>query len=112
MKREDTFVNEGNRYYFDFKACTPDKGYAQVDSEKDAWYYGMWANPIELKIVSYCEGDISVQTAETPGEFADELRRINEWNVTQGYKPIGIDTLCRENITAKFNELGLTELLH
>ena len=46
-----------DRYIFDFKLCTTGKGWAQVDTEQDASYFGTWANPFELKVVSYTEGD-------------------------------------------------------
>jgi len=106
------FDGETDRYSFDFDACTIAKGFAQVDSEQDASYYGTWANPHKFQIVSYCEGDITVQKADNGTEFAEELRKIATWNTEQGYKPIGIDPGFNKELKAAFIELGLSELLH
>jgi hypothetical protein len=34
-----------NRYTFDFGTCSPQNGFAQVDTGQDAYYFGTWANP-------------------------------------------------------------------
>jgi len=112
MKTETDFLMMADRYLFDFKRCTPDKGFAQVDTGQDAWYFGTWANPTTLTVVCYCEGDVTVKTAETPEEFAAELRSIKEWNERQGHGFKGIDPLCRDEIEKAFRALGLGDLLH
>ena len=108
----DRFFESTDRYKFDFSLCTPEKGYAQVDTGQDAWYFGTWANPTELKIVNYCEGDVTIQTAETDVEFASAIREIQIWNNLQGWKFIGIDPMLREEIANEFKRVGLGDLLH
>lgn len=104
--------NPADRYVYDFGLCSISKGYAQIDTDRDARYFGTWINPTELKIVNYCEGDITITECVDRDELADELRRINEWNIGQGYKPIRIDAGLDEDLPAKFSELGLAGWLH
>lgn len=101
-----------DRYQFDWKLCTAAKGWAQIDTEQDASYYGTWANPEKLMIVSYVEGDITIQTASNTAEFAEEIRKIKEWNESHGWKFFGIDAFCNETITRAFEAAGLSDLLH
>jgi len=101
-----------DRYYFDFTLCTPAKGYAQVDTGQDAWYFGTWANPAELTIVNYCEGDITTQQFTDQAEFAGAVRAIKEWNDAHGHGFRGIDGMCNPAIIEGFRALGLTDLLH
>ena len=101
---------DGDRYAFDFKECHFKHGFAQLDTESDAWYYGIWANPTTLKIVSYCEGDITRQTAETPEEFAAEIRSIAAFGGADYFK--GIDPMGVDAIADGFRAVGLGDLLH
>jgi len=39
-------------------------GFAQVDTEQDASYHGIWANPFKLITISYVEGDVYTNTAD------------------------------------------------
>lgn len=102
----------GDRYIYDFRLCTTEKGYAQVDTDQDASYYGTWASPDKRTIVNYCEGDLTVQIADTPEEFATALRDLKKWLDGFGYRFIGIDPGFDEALAAKFCDLGLADLLH
>ena len=111
MKTTRDFICCADRYRFDFDICNYKKGWAQVDTGQDASYYGTWAHPGQLKIVSFMEGDIVVQEAENPEEFANELRSIEAWNKKAGYS-FGIDGMCDQAIIDGFISLGLGEMLH
>ena len=111
MKMTKDFLS-ADRYIFDFKLCTPKDGWAQVDTGQDASYFGTWANPFKLEVVSYTEGDIVVRKADNTGEFVTEIRDIKKWNEENGYRFIGIDAMCREELIGKFQEVGLGDLLH
>ena len=76
MTTKESFDMNGERYKYDFGACSPKKGFAQVDTSQDAWYYGNWANPTTLELVSYAEGDVTIKTAETEAEFVEEMRKM------------------------------------
>ena len=110
--RTKRYFKDTERYEFDFDLCTPKKGFAQVDTGQDAWYFGTWANPFKLEIVSYAEGDVTIQTADEPEEFVDAIRYIKTWNDEHGHGFKGIDPMCVEKLEHQFIALGLGELLH
>ena len=107
MKIDRAFLPMTNRYRFDFGACHFHKGFAQIDTKQDAPYYGAWANPVELRVVEFCEGDLTVTQCDSAAEFVEYIRGFatNEWF-------IGIDGMCSKNIIRSFTSLGLAELLH
>ena len=112
MLTQRLFDANTDRYAFDFDACHFKKGYAQIDTHQDASYFGTWANPFCLKIVTYAEGDITIQTAKTDTEFAAAIKRIDQWNREQDARGAKIDGMCDDEIIAKFELLGLHDLLH
>ena len=112
MKIVEEFFPGEERYLFDFRLCTFNKGYAQLDTRQDAWYYGNWANPEKLIIVSYAEGDCTIKYAESKEEFVKEIRSWAEWNEENGHGPAKIDHGCRDKMAEKFKSLGLGDLLH
>ena len=111
MTTTTSFNGMIDRYVFDFKTCSIKKGYAQVDTGQDAWYYGTWANPTKLIVVSYAEGDITIQKCDNAREFVDLLHSIKEWNDKSGYS-FGIDPGLQGDIERAFVDLGLKDLLH
>ena len=111
MKTKRSFA-QCDRYKFDFDICSPSKGWAQVDTDQDASYFGTWANPSSLEIMNYCEGDITHQTADTGAEFLAELEQIKAWNDDQGGRFLGIDPMLNAGIELDFRELGAGHLLH
>ncbi|MBN2053275.1 hypothetical protein JW905_00040 [bacterium] len=111
MKIERSFKSI-DRYYFDVGHCSYSRGWAQVDTGQDAWYFGTWANPARRMIVNYCEGDITIKTAETDDEFCAALREIKEWNDEQGHGFKGIDPGFNVLLRELFVNLGLEDLLH
>ena len=100
-----------DRYYFDRKLCSVEKGFAQVDTAQDAPYFGIWANPVSLTIVTYCEGDVTTQKAENTGEFVEEIRKLKEF-YDNASRFIGIDCCLSKEIEARFAQLGLADLCH
>lgn len=83
--------NPSDRYTYDFGQCTTGNGWAQIDTSQDASYFGTWINPELRQILCYCEGDVTVQTADTDTELVDEVMRIKTWNEEQGHRFLGID---------------------
>jgi len=109
---KERYFSPSDRYLYDFKLCTSGKGWAQVDTSQDASYYGCWANPTELRVLSYAEGDVCLTKCDTEAEFIVEIRSIKSWNEENGYSFKGVDCLCNEGIIERFTKLGLAELLH
>jgi len=111
MKTQREFLPT-DRYYFDFKKCTSSKGWAQVDTSQDASYFGTWANPFDLKVITYAEGDVTIQTADNVAEFKEEIKKMKDWNEENGHEFSGIDALCNERLKNRFTEIGMSEFLH
>ena len=105
------FLMDADRYQFDTGMCSAKKGFAQCDTSQDAWYFGIWANPDKRQIVSYAEGDVTVQTADDDAEFVAEIRKAAKFYIDAGYG-FKIDPCLSETIKASFKRLGLTDLLH
>jgi hypothetical protein len=100
-----------DRYAFDFKTCVPSKGWAQLDTDQDASYYGNWVNPITFELVSYCEGDITRTKCANEEEFKRELRATIQWHAERDYNP-KIDGMMNETIIKAFKRLGFENCLH
>jgi hypothetical protein len=101
-----------DRYKFDFGLCSAKHGWAQVDTEQDASYFGTWANPKSLKVFSYCEGDTTLQNCETAEEFAECLREIEKFEIDSGRKPARIDCMLSDEIKEAFLLVGLEDMIH
>jgi hypothetical protein len=101
----------GDRYRYDFKLCTPANGWAQLDTKQDAPYFGNWINPIEFKLMSYCEGDTCLTECEDIADFAAELQVCIDWHKEREYF-IGIDCAGNEEIKAALVQMGFAEVLH
>lgn len=104
------FDGDTDRYAFDFKLCQSKDGWAQVDTKQDASYYGNWANPLKLQLVSYAEGDITVTKCDTDAEFTAAVTEMCEWQKTAGYFK-GIDSMCSDDIKAGFARTNLNQYL-
>ena len=83
MKVTNSFA-PADRYLYDFRLCTYEKGWAQLDTRQDAGYYGTWINPTERKILNYCEGDIYLTECETDAELVAAVESIKTWNNENG----------------------------
>lgn len=112
MKRETFNDFAADRYKYDFGACSTQKGFAQVDTGQDAHYFGTWANPERLIVVCYCEGDVSIERYDSPGEFVAGILEIRRWNEEHGHGFKGIDPMMNDAIKEGFVKLGLGDLLH
>ena len=111
MQTVEYFEYGSSRYKFDFVLCAANKGWAQIDTGSDASYYGIWANPFELKILSYVEGDIIINSAESNDEFVEKIHSIAEWHRAHD-EFRGIDCGCDDKIEQSFISLGLFDLFH
>lgn len=101
----------GDRYAYDFSMCHYKKGWAQIDTSQDASYFGSWANPETLTILTYCEGDVTLQKADNEQEFVETIRQAQAWNDANGHT-FKIDGMCSSSIIERFQAMGLGDLLH
>ena len=70
----DEFVGDSDRYQYD-NALLP-RGFAQYDTEQDAWYFGCWVHVGKREIWTYAEGDLSVVRCPTVDSFRAELAHM------------------------------------
>lgn len=107
-----------DRYVYDMGRCSCKKGFAQIDTSQDASYFGMWANPFKLAVLTYAEGDVTLQLADSPDEFVHIIRHIRRWNNENGAHGFkGIDPgwpgrPMTTRLAHRFMSLGLGDLLH
>ncbi len=80
-----------------------------MDTSQDASYYGIWTNPVKLQTITYCEGDITIQTADTVAEYVEAIRLLAGWD---GHRFKGIDPMMNPEMIARFTDIGLADLLH
>lgn len=100
-----------DRYHFDCRACTPAKGWAQIDTAQDAPYYGTWTNPITFELVNYCEGDVTHTNCKDADEYKVVLAECISWNKERGYF-IGVDCMGRADIADALDRLGFAADVH
>ena len=108
MKQVKSFM-PGDRYIFDFDICSTEKGFAQVDTKDDFSGHGVWANPFDLIIISFTEGDVFITSCDDEQEFIAEMCKLI---IFYGSKFIGIDALASEKLKRRFDELGFQHYLH
>lgn len=101
-----------DRYLYDFKLCTTDKGWAQVDTSQDASYFGQWVNPIKREIFAYVEGDLILTRVDTDAELQTEFAEMKRWNEDQGHRFMGIDPGFNTELRANLMSAGLGGYLH
>ena len=105
MNTQKTFCNT-DRYRFDYDICSYKKGFAQIDTNEDASYFGNWVNFKNLELVTYCEGDLTVVKCENIEEFKNQLLKVVSW-YKKNKSFIGIDLMCSDEIKKDFNNLNL-----
>ena len=91
--------------------CPAARGWAQIDTSRDAPWFGTWTHPETLRIVRFIEGEMTVQIAATAAEYVAEMRRQVAWHAGQGHA-FAIDPMLRDDIEAQLRALGLDDLLH
>ena len=72
------FIEQGDRYMFDFNRCKgPD--WQQYDTDQDAWYFGVWVNLKERKVVTYCEGDVDITFLLSDAAMKQQLQDMEKF---------------------------------
>jgi hypothetical protein len=112
MVKIERGFSPADRYLYDFKLCTIERGWAQVDTSQDASYYGTWISPEKRQIFQYVEGDLYLTRCDTDAELAAEILRMKEWNTSMGHRFMGIDPGFNADLKAALCAAGLAEYLH
>lgn len=108
MKRFDTHV-PGERYDYDFGVCSYANGFAQIDTEQDASYYGNWINPTERKLVCFAEGDLATIAFDNDEEM---VKWMATWKASPNLGFKGIDPGFGEVLKNTIIAHGLGPFLH
>jgi len=69
----------GERYYFDFLEGFFDGGWAQYDTDQDAWYFGVWVNIGRREILTYAEGDITLRACASVESLKEQLESMGKF---------------------------------
>lgn len=85
------FVGDRGRYDFDLKLCPASEGWRQYDTEQDAWYFGVWYHPDARIVVTYAEGDLSVEEYTTNEAWTAQLASMAQFYGPPPPAFIGID---------------------
>lgn len=83
MDKDEKLNEFGNEVYrmfilrdsgiFYFQACTASDGWMNIETHQDGTYFGVWHNEDQLRIVTFCEGDVTVEQAKTKDAFYDAI---------------------------------------
>ncbi len=107
MNKTELFDAGMNRYAFDFEHCRCNDGWAQLDTDQDAEWFGNWAHPERLHIVSFVEGDIAVTKCADSDEFRTEIERIAVFHIDKMNGRFSIDAGGDRKREREWNGHGL-----
>tara|TARA_Y100000593_G_C4311522_1_gene338617 strand:+ start:1852 stop:2232 length:381 start_codon:yes stop_codon:yes gene_type:complete len=93
-----------DRYHYDFGPC---RGWAQLDTSADAWYFGHWACPRKKQLISFAEGDETITTCDTIEDWVEVVKDWFALCVRIGYKP-SVDPGLEPEYIEIWEDLGLT----
>lgn len=102
MKTERSFYCLRERYHYDFEKCRKSEGFIQWDCSQDAHYFGIWVNPEKRQILTYAEGDETLETCESEAEYHKHLQDMAEAYGDPPPAVIAIDS--KGQITHYFDE--------
>ena len=81
----------GDWYIYDFAPCSYGNGWAQLDMTQEVSHFRTLVNPAQLMIFNYREGDMTLNEAASPAEFAEEPSEFEGWKRAHGYDPARFD---------------------
>jgi hypothetical protein len=77
----DEFRPDLNRYHFDNSECNPARtDFCQIDTWQDASYFGIWADPVGLRVVKFIESEVYRHEFETEAAFCEKIRSVLKHN--------------------------------
>ena len=66
---------DSERYEVDFADDFTSEGWQQFDTDQDAHYFGVWLNPRHRVILTYAEGDWSLEECPTQDHYTAAVQR-------------------------------------
>ena len=71
-----SWFHPSERYYVDFADDFNSQGWVQFDTNQDAHYFGVWCNSRERVILTYCEGDWSLEELADDAAYNAAIGRL------------------------------------
>lgn len=68
-----TLDPERNRYNMDFEMPA---GFYQIDTDQDAPYFGAWCSHEQQQVLTFAEGDISLETFFEPAAYQAKIQKM------------------------------------
>jgi hypothetical protein len=87
-----------DRYLFDFHLDLD--RWAQLDTESDAWYFGIWVDKAERRVLSYVEGDVYLTRCADDESYDREIAALCAFH---GPAPSFV-TIDDEKVTAYYQD--------
>lgn len=104
----------GERYAFDTGRCRTARDWCQLDLRDDCAFVGTWVQPHTRELLSFREGDVSLETWHDDTAFAAGLRAAAAYYREQE-SWLGIDPGLGARAArhrARLADLGVADLLH
>ena len=81
--------------------CDSKAGSLEYDTDQDAWYFGVWVHLGDRMVVSYAEGDCTVEVYDTEEEFRVQLAAMSRF---YGAPPPGCVCVGPEGVTRVYDD--------
>jgi len=89
-----------DRYVVDFAPDFKSGGWAQYDTDQDAHYFGVWVNRSMRAILTYAEGDWTLEELPNDQEYFRTIEEMNafygEGFIAKAYGPDGATVLRQD----------------
>jgi hypothetical protein len=73
----DEFRPDLNRYHFNSGECNPaETDFCQVDTPQDAIHFGIWADPVGLRVVKFIESEVYRHKHDSEAAFVGQVRSV------------------------------------
>jgi len=95
------FYLNRDRYHYDCGGLS--EGWRQYDTKQDAWYFGVWVNVQERKILTWAEGDETLVSCPDEESFRAEMKELEDFHGPPPPSAKAIDMTTGE-VTAFYDE--------
>ena len=61
-----------------------------LDSRWDSWFFGVWANPESLTVITVVNGEVFTHVVDYPESYVGELFQIPKWKDDYGQQNLKV----------------------
>ena len=98
------------RYVIDLADDFSSGGWQQFDTSEDAWYFGVWFCPKQLRTLSYCEGDWTLAVCADGKHYNAEVQSATDF-YEEGFEFISVDDAFTDYATVTVVRQDRTQFL-